>query len=284
MSGISVIIPTYNRATLINRALNSVFSQTLLADEVIVIDDGSSDDTVNFIKTDYPDVILISQDNKGISAARNAGISATTGEWIALLDSDDEWLPQKLQLQMQALKENPEYLIVHTNEIWCRNGIRVKQMKIHRKYGGRIFQHCLPLCAMSPSSVIIHQSILEQVGLFDESLPVCEDYDMWLRICARFPVLFLDEELIIKFGGHADQLSRKYWGMDRFRIQAIEKILVTEDLTEEDRTLAIKTMLDKIHIYLAGARKHNNNELISEFTTLANRYGTADGYNTSMEA
>jgi len=269
---ISVIIPTYNRAFLIKRALESVLSQTTPANEILVVDDGSDDNTTDVIKDYYPTVKLITQENKGISAARNHGINEAEGEWIALLDSDDQWKSNKLERQISALGKNPGFLLSHTNETWIRNGVEIKQMKKHQKRGGHIFSSCLPLCAISPSSVIIHRSIFEEVGLFDETLPVCEDYDMWLRICARFPVLFIDEELVIKYGGHPGQLSRQYWGMDRFRIMAIEKILTSENLSIEDRTLAIKTMLKKIQIYLTGAEKHKNTDLVQEFKTLAKQY------------
>ncbi|MFQ5661243.1 MAG: glycosyltransferase family 2 protein [Gammaproteobacteria bacterium] len=272
MSGISVVIPVYNRATYIQRALKSVLSQTLSVDEIIVVNDGSTDNTAAILAAGHADIRLITQQNQGVSTARNTGIRAAKNEWIAFLDSDDEWLPEKIQKQTEALAENPEYFIAHTNEIWMQNGSPLKQMKKHRKYGGYIFQHCLPLCIISPSSVIIHRSIFERLGLFDETLPVCEDYDMWLRICARYPVLFHDEELIIKHGGHDDQLSRKYWGMDRFRIQAIKMVLSDPLLSGEDRAAALRVMSEKIHILLNGARKHNNRALIASLEALRHEY------------
>ena len=272
MSSISVIIPTFNRRNTIKRAVDSVLSQTRAADEIIVVDDGSTDGTSDMLRQHYTQVILLIQDNKGVSSARNTGIERATSKWIALLDSDDEWHPDKLVKQMKHLHDNPEHLLVHTDEIWIRNGVRVNQMKKHKKYGGHIFQHCLPLCAISPSSVLIHSSIFETVGLFDESLPVCEDYDMWLRICSRYPVLFVDEALITKYGGHEDQLSRKLWGMDRFRIRAIEKILSDGVLSDQDRESAIATMKTKIDIYLNGAIKHGNTESVTEMNSLLSRY------------
>ncbi len=100
--------------------------------------------------------------------------------------------------------------VCHTDEIWIRNGRRVNARKKHGKKGGWIFQHCLPLCAMSPSSIMIHRDVFTALGGFDERLPACEDYDLWLRITARYPVLFTRQPLIEKYGGHDDQLSRKY--------------------------------------------------------------------------
>ena len=240
--------------------------------EIIVADDGSTDHSQHLIENNYKNVQFVSQQHQGVSAARNRGIKQARGNWIALLDSDDAWKPEKLELQVQALAENIAFKVIHTNETWIRNGKGLRQMKKHRKYGGNIFKHCLPLCVISPSSVMIHQDIFDKVGYFDESLPVCEDYDYWLRMCCQFPVLFLDQALIIKYGGHEDQLSTKYWGMDRFRIQALVNILNTDYLIETDRRVAVEILLKKIDIYLKGARKRNNMLFVDEFQSIQERY------------
>ncbi len=272
MASVSVVIPTYNRVHLLERALDSVLGQTLAADEIIVVDDGSTDNTVSTLKSLHPEVKLIQQDNLGVSAARNTGISAARHDWIALLDSDDVWHENKLERLITELNNAPEYLICHSDEIWIRNGVRVNQMNKHKKAGGHIFQHCLPLCAISPSAVMIHRSLFDEIGLFDENLPACEDYELWLRICSRYPVLFIDEALITKHGGHHDQLSRRYWGMDRFRIQALNKIVSANKLNDGDRDAAIKMMVNKINIYLAGAEKHGNTEHVEDFKELLTKY------------
>lgn len=271
---ISVIIPNFNRSHLISRAIESVYAQTLPADEIIVIDDGSDDNSVEFISEKFPGIKLISQPRRGVSAARNKGIENAKGQWLAFLDSDDAWAENKLEAQISALRIQNDYQIAHTDETWLRNGQLLNQKKKHRKYGGHIFEHCLPLCAISPSSVIIRKNVFEKVGSFDESFPVCEDYDMWLRISCQYPVLFLPQALTIKHGGHEDQLSRKYWGMDRFRIRALAKILEQENLTETQRKLAVEEMLFKISIFLKGAIKHKSVEYLTEFETLANKYTT----------
>ena len=240
--------------------------------EIIVADDGSTDHSENLIENNYKSVQFVSQQHQGVSAARNRGIKQARGNWIALLDSDDAWKPEKLELQVQALAENIAFKVIHTDETWVRNGKGLSQMKKHRKYGGNIFKHCLPLCVISPSSVMIHQDIFDEVGYFDENLPVCEDYDYWLRMCCRFSVLFLDQALIIKYGGHEDQLSTKHWGMDRFRIQALANILNTDFLIETDRRAAVEILLRKIDIYLKGARKRNNMLFVDEFQSIQERY------------
>jgi len=262
---VSVIIPTYNRASLLERALRSVFSQSQPPDEVIVVDDGSTDETPRLVPENFTHACYVRQENRGVSAARNAGIAVAAGEWLAFLDSDDQWLPRKLEKQLRALTGSPQFKICHTDETWIRRGRRVNPMKKHAKQGGLIFARCLPLCVISPSSVLIHKSIFKELGTFDESLPVCEDYDMWLRICAHHPVLYLTEQLIVKYGGHDDQLSRSVWGMDRFRICALEKILRHGRLTPEDREAATQTLVEKIDVYLKGVKKRGRAEEVAEY-------------------
>ena len=262
---ISVIVPTYNRAQQLPRALDSILCQSCSPKEIIVVDDGSTDETSALMTSEYPEIVFIQQQNTGVSSARNVGIKRASGDWIAFLDSDDEWLPEKLEIQMKALYENPEIKICHTNEIWIRNGKRVNPKKKHEKFGGWIFQKCLPLCCISPSSVIIHKSIFKEIGLFDYSLPVCEDYDLWLRITARNPVLYIEEPFLIKYGGHEDQLSKKYWGMDRFRIKSLEKIISSRVLSELDENAAKKMLMEKIYIFIQGAQKRGNIKEVKKF-------------------
>ncbi len=270
---ISVIIPTRDRAGLLPRCLNSVFAQSLAPLEIIVIDDGSTDETRSLLARNYPQVRLLEGPGRGVSAARNTGIRAAAGDWLALLDSDDSWFPRKLERQAAALADNPGHRVAHTDEIWIRNGARVNPKLKHKKYGGWIFQRCLPLCVISPSSVMVHRQVFEQVGMFDENLPVCEDYDLWLRICARMPVLFIPEPLVTKYGGHADQLSRRYRGMDRYRILALDKVLNKANLSPADRRAAVDMLLSKAAIYLAGARKHGNRAFVPECAAMLARYG-----------
>lgn len=257
---VSVVIPTHDRRSLLPRALDSVRAQTSAPGEVVVVDDGSTDGTTEMLLRDFPEVTLLEQEQSGVSAARNRGIEHCTGEWIAFLDSDDEWYPHKLERQHAALGAHPEALICHTDEIWMRRGTRVNPKKKHAKRGGSIFEHCLPLCCISPSSALVHRSVFGEVGLFDASLPACEDYDLWLRITCRYPVLYLDEPLVVKHGGHADQLSRRHWGMDRFRIHALEKILADDVLTPRQRAAARATLAAKIRVYAAGAAKRGRRD------------------------
>ncbi len=272
MFNISVIIPGYNRASLLPRAIESVLAQSHPVAELIVVDDGSTDNTAALLAGRYPEVDRIQQQNRGVSAARNAGLKQARHDWLCLLDSDDSWQADKLEKQVQALARNPAYRLCHTNETWYRRGRLLRQGKKHEKRGGYLFQHCLPLCAISPSSVMIHKKVFEDVGYFDESLPACEDYDMWLRICRKYPVLFLAEALTNKYGGHQDQLSHRYWGMDRFRIMALEKIISSGRLDASDRAAAIAMLTEKIMIFLKGAEKHGESQYSRQFRILLEKY------------
>jgi glycosyltransferase involved in cell wall biosynthesis len=262
---VSVIIPTWNRAGRLVRAIASVRTQTIPAHEIIIVDDGSKDDTRRVVRNRFPEVRYHYQRHTGVSGARNAGLRMASGDWIALLDSDDEWQPRKLERQLQALQKQPNYRICHSDEIWIRRGRRVNPMKKHAKRGGWIFRYCLPRCVISPSSVIMCRELINRVGPFDESLPACEDYDLWLRVCSIYPALYLDEPLITKHGGHQDQLSLQYWGMDRFRVHALAKILDAGVLSGADRHAALQTILGKIRIIRQGAEKRNNRQLATEY-------------------
>ena len=265
---ISVVIPTYNRLHTLVRAIDSIKSQTSAVDEIIIVDDGSNDGSSDYILRNHPEIELVQTKNAGVSAARNTGIRKAKFEWIAFLDSDDSWLPEKISFIRDAKQNHNEFQFFHSEEIWVRNGVRVNAMAKHQKAGGWIFEKCLPLCVISPSAVVIRKSLLESAGLFDESLPACEDYDLWLKLCQRHPVWFIDTALITKFGGHADQLSARYWGMDRFRIIALNRLIQNTPLSREHYRAANDILIRKLEILLKGAQKHNNADVIAEFTPL----------------
>ena len=268
---VSVIIPTYNRGWILKEAIDSVLAQDYKDFELIVVDDGSTDNTSEVLAPYGNDIRIFFQKNKGVSAARNRGITEASGQYIAFLDSDDLWLPRKLSTQIDFLNQMPDALICQTEEIWIRNGRRVNPKKRHKKPSGMIFEPSLELCLVSPSAVMIRRSLFDRVGEFDVTLPACEDYDLWLRISCRFPVHLIDTPLIIKRGGHDDQLSSMK-GLDKFRIKAIEKIIKSNRLSDDQYRAAVKTLKEKCEIYAAGCRKRGRTEEALYYTSLSKKY------------
>ena len=263
---ISVVIPSHNRCELLKRAISSVLNQTIRTREIIIVDNGSTDNTHGMISSLFPKITYIYEKTKGVSIARNIGIKNCQSTWIAFLDSDDAWEPQKLEKQFfYTNNNNKKYRLIHTNEIWYKNNKFQNQLKKHQKSGGDIFQKSLELCCISPSSAFIKKEIFDDYGFFDEGLEVCEDYDMWIRITAKEEVGFLDNPLVIKYGGHNDQLSKKYWGMDRFRIKSLEKNLKNNWFTSEQEKSVLDILIKKLSILSNGAKKRDNQEIYKKY-------------------
>ena len=254
---VDIIIPTYNRKKLLKRAVSSVYNQSYKNWNLFIIDDGSTDGTFDEFHGEKTK-ILRSKNNKGVSCARNQGILKSTSNWIAFLDSDDEWLPQKLEKQMAYIKNHSQYPLVHCNEIWLKKGKIFNQKKKHKKQGGRVFACSVRLCCISPSAVLIKRSLLKEVGLFREDFPVCEDFELWLRITARYELGFLEEPLLIKHGGHEDQLSKKYPAMDYWRLKALYPHLRNNNLSLAEKQKVKETLIEKSNILLKGYKKYKN--------------------------
>ncbi len=277
---VSVIIPTYNRAGLVQEAVASVLAQTRQDFEVLVVDDGSTDGTDAALAPYEPRIRRLRRESRGgVSAARNTGINAAQGEWLAFLDSDDLWRPEKLARQMAYLAEQPKLLLCQTEETWVRRGMRVNQPLSHRKVGGRIFFPSLERCMVSPSAVILHRRLLEQHGGFDEDLPAAEDYDLWLRLSWRFEVGLVPEPLIIKRGGRADQLSAQ-WGLDRYRIRALLKLLNDPELPAPQARAARRVLARKCAIYAQGCEKRGRGGEARFYRDLGRRATGADPWKT----
>ncbi|MFH1684349.1 MAG: glycosyltransferase family A protein [Candidatus Margulisiibacteriota bacterium] len=253
---VSVIIPVYNRRIMVQEAVASVLAQDFQDYEIIIVEDGSDNLQSMFRPSAMKETVrYYYRPHKGVSAARNFGASVANGDYLAFLDSDDLWDKKKLSKQLAYLRQHSEYKICYTNESWFMSGSYLNQKEKHRKYEGQIFDKCLPLCIISCSSILMEKQIFFELGGFDESLPVCEDYDLWLRMSARHPIGYLDEPLVNKRGGHPEQLSRAYWGMDRFRIKALEKLL-NRKITDEQRRLVKRELRIKYKILINGSRKH----------------------------
>lgn len=260
---ISVIIPTYNRAEFLKDTILSLLNQTYKADEIIVVDDGSTDCTKKIVDG-FKNIRYIYKENGGVSSARNLGIKKAKNSWLAFIDSDDRWHKDKLLMQMQFHQRDPIYKMSYTNERWIRNKKEVKVSKKYAKPSKNIFEHSLSHCIIAPSSALIHRVIFEKVGLFDESLEVCEDYDMWLRIALHFEIGLIDKPLMTKYAGHDDQLSFKYWGMDRFRVDSLEKLLsIVHDAHQKE--LIENSIRQKISILIKGAKKHKREKMVKKY-------------------
>jgi glycosyltransferase involved in cell wall biosynthesis len=268
---VSVVIPTHNRLWTLPAAVESVCGQRFDRWELIVVDDGSTDHTCDWMAQHAPGARYIYQENRGVSAARNRGIEASVGRYIAFLDSDDRWLPEKLSRQVSVM-EDEGAMVSYTDEIWIRNGRRVNPRERHRKYDGDIFLQSLPLVIVSPSSVMIEREVFRDVGLFDETLLACEDYDLWLRLTSRYTVRYIDEALIVKTGGHDDQLSRRFWGLDMLRIYALEKILAGGGLSPERARAVMEEIVKKGRVVLGGAKKRGNDPAVQYYEDMVERY------------
>ena len=263
---ISVVIPTLNRKDFLKKAIDSVLKQKFSPHEIIVVDNLSSDGTLEMINADYPSVKTFVQSIKGVSATRNLGIRKSEGNWIAFLDSDDQWHNEKLKMQVEHITEDENQVFLsHTDETWYRDNEIINQKLKHQKRGGFIFEFCLPLCCISPSSSLVRREIFDQIGFFDENLDVCEDYDFWLRYCSQYPVNFVNRKLTYKYGGHSDQLSKKNWGMDRFRVESLEKLINSNSLKKDQLVMAAETLIKKISIIVEGAKKRSNQAVFNRY-------------------
>jgi glycosyltransferase involved in cell wall biosynthesis len=252
--------------------VDSVLTQTYEDFALLVIDDGSTDDTPDRLAAYGDRIQVIRQENLGASAARNAGIRRAQGRYIAFLDSDDLWKPDKLAAQMSLIDRDPNVKVCYTEEIWIRRGRRVNPRKKHAKHSGWILKEMLPLCLVSPSSVLIDREVFDRVGLFDESLPACEDYDLWLRIGRLYPIILIDRPLVVKRGGHDDQLSAAYWGLDRYRVKALLRLLAHDDLVPDVRRAAADCLDQKCAILANGFRKRGRQRLARQFEAIAARH------------
>ena len=273
MAFISVIIPTYNRSAYLAKAIDSVLAQDAADLQLVVVDDGSSDGTAELVRDYGTAVTYCYQANKGPAAARNQGIKLAQGDYIAFLDSDDWWHEDKLSRQVAAMESEPGYLISHTDEVWYRRGKLLNQKKIHARPHGHIFHHCLPLCCVGMSTVVVRRSFFDWVGLFAEEFPCCEDYELWLRASARLPFLKIDHPLTFKQGGRPDQVSQQYRiGMDRFRIMAMLKTMAQEQLSLEQQQLLSLELCRKGRIFGEGCLKHGRQSQGEQYLDMVHHF------------
>lgn len=269
----SVIIPAYNRRRLLEKAVASVLSQTEQDFELIIVDDGSTDGTAGMVRACRDRRIRYDrQPHRGVAAARNQGLARAGGTFIAFLDSDDWWLPVKLARFRGVIEDHPDVCVFHSEEVWFRGGRRLNPKRKHRKPDGRVYRQALPLCCISISTAVIHREVFSAVGAFDESFEACEDYDFWLRATLRFPVKRIPEYLTEKDGGRPDQLSASVWGLDRFRIRSLSKMLSSGLLNDEDFQATFRELRKKVTVFARGARKRGRTAEADRYLELLSQY------------
>jgi len=275
MPQLSVVIPTYNRKHILPRAVDSVMCQSFRDFELFIVDDASDDgtETLDIFSGAYPNITIIRFPlHRGVSAARNAGVRQAQAPWISFLDSDDEWHKDKLKRQMQWHTEHPEFRIFQTKEIWIRNDKRVNPPKTHEKINGWQFSENLERCMITPSSVMMEKALFFEAGQFNESIPACEDYDLWLRITAAYPVGLVDDFLLTRYGGRRDHLSAEFIGLDRFRIRSIAQLLATTHLSGAMRRAATTMLITKATIVANGYTKRGMPQEYEHYLSIARRY------------
>ncbi|MBN2483939.1 MAG: glycosyltransferase family 2 protein [Candidatus Omnitrophica bacterium] len=286
----SILIPTHNRGDFLKIAIGSILAQTFTDFELIIIDDGSTDHTREIVESlikppktydarrttldDFPVIRYFYQENHGPAVARNRGIEQARGDYIVFLDSDDRFRANKLDVSARFIRNHRGYKIFHSEEIWYRNGMLLAHKKHHHKPDGYVFEKALALCCISLSTACIHRDVFDGIGIFDETLPVCEDYDFWLRVTAAYPVKLIRQPLTIKEGGYPDQQSKRYPALDVYRMYAIEKLIKSGTLDEEKLKMAIEEYTRKCHIYLKGAAKRGRHDEIRMYEEKLNTLKT----------
>jgi len=265
MTEVSVVIPTFNRWPMLTEAVASVMAQCGVDFELIIVDDGSIDGTAaqlpglaKTLRAAHRPVRILRTENHGPAAARNRGVAAAHAPFIAFLDSDDLWQPGKLQRQLEHMRQTPECMVSQTEEIWMRRAVRVNPGRRHRKRGGDFFFDSLRTCLISPSAVMMRTRVFRELGGFDEDMQAAEDYDLWLRLLLEHQVELLPEQLVIRRAGNWGQLSATVPAMDRFRILALLKLLLRNDLSGQQREAVCDVLIEKCGIYSTGSTRRGN--------------------------
>jgi glycosyltransferase involved in cell wall biosynthesis len=276
MPAVAVVIPVRDRAAMVVEAVGSVLAQTFRDFALVVVDDGSTDGSADAAAAALAGAPagsrVLRAPPRGVAAARNAGVAASDATWIAFLDSDDLWEPAKLAVQMTWLAARPSYRIAQTGERWLAGGRHRNPRAWHRKEEW-LFPRCLERCLVSPSAVVIRRDLYDALGGFDPTFALCEDYELWLRIALREAVGLVPEPLVVKRGGHPDQLSRSTWGLDRFRVAALVKLLATGALAEDERAAVTAVLRAKCGVLAQGAARRGRDDEAERYRILARAGG-----------
>lgn len=238
---VSVIIPTFNRLELLKQTVESVRNQTFKEYEVVVVNDGSDDGTAAWLGQQN-DLIVINQENSGIATSRNKGIKTSKGEWLAFLDHDDIWGPDKLQTQVDFIKSNPEVSMVAVKHV--RLGTRIKQNRPGKWMKGDLFVKVFSESFIHTSSVMIKRAVLEKVGGFPTKYRFADEFDVWLKISQKYQIAFFDGPLVFirfyesntshnRIGVRTDtyDILMSNYDMDRIPLKVFLKTLSDHDIS-----------------------------------------------------
>jgi len=257
-ASVSVVIPTYNCARYIAETLESVLRQSLRPHEIIVVDDGSTDDPQRVLEQYRDRIIYIYQENAGEPAARNTGIRQARGDFIAFLDADDLWLPDKLKFQMDYFEKHPEVALVYSDmKLFDETGIVHESVKEWLKMSppsGYVFRELFAETLFGSGTVILRKACVERVGFFDEAFLVGSDYEMWLRMARHFKFGYVDKPLLM-YRHHATMATR---GLGRalqngipWEGKVINKILTLFPEAEKELgRSAVRRRLARPYLYL----------------------------------
>jgi glycosyltransferase involved in cell wall biosynthesis len=250
---VSVIIPAYNAARYVGAAVESVLAQSYRPLEVIVVDDGSTDDTGGALGRYGGAVRYVRQPNRGPAAARNLGIRAATGRWLAFLDADDQWLPDKLRIQATCLAANPCVGLVHSDLLLWDEATdrRWQEDRARDRYAGSCYAQFFWRNGVTPSSVLLRRECLDKVGDFDCRIdkPSVEDYDLWIRIARHYELAYNPEPLVL-YRLHANNGSKKTAVMMEQELYVLEKALRCDTVWEE--RFGRRAVADRLFALLFG--------------------------------
>jgi glycosyltransferase involved in cell wall biosynthesis len=259
---VSVIIPTYNREQYLRKALDSVLAQTYQRFEIIVVDDGSTDNTRTMLSAYQESVRYVYQENQGISKARNTGIRNSHGDCIAFLDSDDYWLPEKTELQVALLQKHPEYGMVASrcSSVRLDGSFREKNRP---GTSGWVLENLFQANFIRTSAAIIRKECFHEVGLFDEELKECEEYDLWLRMASQYPIGFINKSLAV-YVDNAEGVSTDSLSGRLYRLKVLEKAYLKRKIPPKMYRNRIANTCHYIgrHYLAKGQKENGRNYLI----------------------
>lgn len=281
---ISVVIPAFNAGRFIRRTIDSVLAQTYCDYEIIVVDDGSTDDTPEVVKSYGQKVRYIYQENAGDGPARNTGIAAAKGEWIAFLDHDDEWLPQKLQLQMELLRQNPELRWCAANYYMSSGSRRAvvgnckalcKAMGNSSHFEDFFLAVAKMGCSLVTATVVVRKDVFQKAGFFDSCWLGCADLDMWWRIAHHYPKIgYLPLPLAIRHLDVQTGLSKQIALRDKSARDRLQLVACHLELAgkfgsiNEFRPLAAQFLRQKLRSTLFYGLRDDAREIIAKFPDL----------------